>query len=303
MKLNLSFDWAILTSIFGFLFYWCGYCYYLGSVGFYGINIDAFDIPVISIVIQGFIHGYEAWITLAIIFFLFSYITSISRKHWLYWLVKGIALVVNLLIILYYLVVSDLLSKIKNNTAISKVTNSTKEKNPKKLRDLILSIRYIFTFCTKKISEKSSKIEFLNNKILTRLQLTAPQIKTSIYGEKSEAPSSENFAFDLSFLIHYILLLLLLVCSIHIFDIGQKIIDEGSKRSKDNFEKTVYAMKIKDFSNSPYKLATVKDQKTKQLFLTDICLKSLCLVTDERKNVQVYDIKDIKIDNHIGKRP
>lgn len=303
MKLNLSFDWAILTSIFGFLFYWCGYCYYLGSVGFYGIDIDAFDIPVISIVIQGFIHGYEAWIALAIIFFLFSYITSISRKQWLYWLVKGVALLVNFFIILYYLMIHGLLSKIRNNIGISKVTNSTKEKKPKKLRDLILSIHHVFNFFTKKFSEKSNQIEFLNNKILTRLQLTTPQIKTSIFGEKSETSSSENFTFDLSFLIHYILLLLLLVCSIHIFDIGQKIINEGNEKSKSNFQETLVALKRKDFSHSPYQLAITKDKENKTLFLTDICLKSLCVVVDEMKNAEIYDIKHIKVKNYIKKRP
>lgn len=103
MKININFDWAVLTSIFTMFLYWCGYCYYIGYLSFYHHNLDAFDIPVASTVIQGMLTGYKAWCPLVAILIIFSYISSISKKQWLYWIVRGIGLTVNLLIIIYSL--------------------------------------------------------------------------------------------------------------------------------------------------------------------------------------------------------
>ena len=57
MKININFDWAVLTSIFTFFLYWCGYWYLTGYLEFYNFDLDAFDIPVVSTILQGIVTG------------------------------------------------------------------------------------------------------------------------------------------------------------------------------------------------------------------------------------------------------
>lgn len=301
MKLNISFDWAVLTSIFTFLLYWCGYCYYIGYLDFYGVNLDSFDIPVISLIIQGFLSGYKAWITLIFIFLIISYVTSISLKQWLYWIIKTIGLTFNFFIILYNLTFYYLVKFIKKYSIVSKTINFTKRKTPQKVKNILLTICCFFKKIFSKIQNKSTKIEESNHKILTRLNLTTPLIKKEIYGENDETTINQNFKFDLSFFIHYTISIFLLVGAMSVLNIGQQIINEGKNKAEQNFIESKKAIKNSNFSNSPYQLVTIKDNKTNEkLFLTNICLKSMCLVTDENKVVQIYDVKDLKIKNHIA---
>ena len=296
MKLNISFDWAIVTSLFTFLLYWCGYCYYIGYLDFYGSNIDSFDIPLVSMIVQGFIHGYKAWLALIIIFILMSYITSISTKQWLYWFIKGIALTINFLIIIYHLILSYPIQYISQRSLVFKTIQHSKEKTPHFIKCLFIGFWNFLKKIGLIIRNKSNIIEESNHQILDRLRLTTPQIKQEIYGDNQESSISQNFTFDLSFFIHYSVLLLLLTGIINVLDIGQNLINDGKNRATNDFNSALLSIKKENYSRKTYPLVEIKGQKTdEKLFLTYICLKSMCLVTDTNRNAQIFDVKDIKL--------
>ncbi|RZG88622.1 hypothetical protein EXE10_02120 [Acinetobacter sp. WCHAc060033] len=302
MKLNISFDWAVLTSIFTFLLYWCGYCYYIGYLDFYGVNIDSFDIPVISLIIQGFISGYKAWITLIFIFLIISYVTSISLKQWLYLIIKAIGLIFNFFIILYNLTFYYPVKFIKKHSIVSKTINTAKSKTPQKVKNTLFKMSRFLKKIFFKIENKSRKIEESNHRILTRLNLTTPLIKKEVYGDIEETSINQNFKFDLSFLIHYTISILLLVGVISVLNIGQQIINEGKNKAEQHFVDSKKALQKNNLSNSPYPLVTIKGNKdNEKLFLTNICLKSMCVITNENKVIQIYDVKDLKIKNFFNK--
>lgn len=296
MKLNISFDWAVVTSLFTFLLYWCGYCYYIGYLDFYGFNIDSFDIPLISMIIQGFIFGYKAWLALIIIFILMSYITSISVNQWRYWLIKGIALVINFLIIIYHLTLYYPIRYVAQRSLVSKAIQLTVDKTPNFFKYLFIGIWSFLKKLGLNIRNKSNKIEQSNHQILERLQLTTPQIKHEVYGDNPEPSINKNFTFDLSFFIHYSVLLLLLAGIINVLNIGQHLIEDGKNRATNDFNSALLSIKKENYSRKTYPLVEVKGQDASQkLFLTNICLKSMCLVTDTNRNAQIYDVKDIKV--------
>ncbi|QXW27341.1 hypothetical protein KXJ74_08120 [Acinetobacter johnsonii] len=296
MKLNISFDWAIVTSLFTFLLYWCGYCSYIGYLNFYGFNIDSFDIPLVSMIIQGFIHGYKAWLALIIIFILMSYITSISLNQWRYWAIKGLALTINFLIIIYHLTLSYPINYISQQSLVSKAIQLTADKTPNLVKFLLIGVWDFLKTVGLKIRNKSNKIEESNHQILDHLRLTTPQIKQEIYGDNQESSINQNFTFDLSFFIHNSVLLLLLAGIINVLNIGQHLIDDGKKRASSDFNSTLISIKNEKYSQDKYPLVEVKGQDTDQkLFLTNICLKSMCLVTDTNRNAQIYDVKDLKV--------
>ena len=296
MKLNISFDWAVVTSLFTFLLYWCGYCYYTGYLDFYGFNIDSFDIPLVSMIIQGFVTGYKAWLALIIIFILMSYITSISVKQWLYWLIKGIGLTINFLIIIYHLTLYYPIRFIAQRSLVSKAIQHTRDKIPNLIKCLFIGIWNFLKKVGLTIRNKSNKIEESNHQILERLHLTTPQIKQEIYGDSPEPSISQNFTFDLSFFIHYSVLLLLLAGIINVLNVGQNLIKDGKNTASSDFNSALISIKKENYSQNTYPLVEVKGQDTNEkLFLTNICLKSMCLVTDQNKNAQIFDVKDIKV--------
>nr|WP_279053192.1 hypothetical protein [Acinetobacter tandoii] len=298
MKLNINFDWAVVTSVFTFLLYWCGYCYYTGYLDFYNINIDSFDIPLVSMIIQGFITGYHAWLALIIIFIILSYVTSISSVQWKYWLIKGIGLTLNFLIIIFHLTLYYPIRYIRQRSLVSRAITFTKEKTPNKIKLLILSVWRLVKNLGCIISNKSKRIEASNHKILTHLNLTTPQIKQEVYGENPESSASQNFAFDLSFFIHYSVLLLLLFGIVRTLNVGQSLIDDGKSQAHKHFTTTLMNTQNEHFSKSSYPRVIIKNSKsTENLFLTNVCLKSLCLVTDGNRTAQLFEVKDLKIIN------
>ena len=296
MKLNISFDWAVVTSLFTFLLYWCGYCYYTRFLDFYGFNIDAFDIPLISMILQGFVTGYNAWLALIIIFLLIFYMTSISVNQWRYWFIKGITLAINFLIIIYHLTISYPIRYISQRSLVSKAIQHTRDKTPNLIKYLFIGVWNFLKKVGLAIRNKSNKIEESNHQILERLNLTTPQIKQEVYGDHPEPSTSQNFTFDLSFLIHYSILLLLLTGIINVLDVGQNLIKDGKTKAMSDFNTALISLENKKYSGKSYPLVEVKGQDTDQkLFLTNICLKSMCLVTDTNRNAQIYDVKDIKV--------
>lgn len=306
MKININFDWAVLTSIFTFFLYWCGYWYLTGYLEFYNFDLDAFDIPVVSTILQGILTGYKAWIWLIIILCVFSYVTHISLKQWQYWLIKGFSLLLNLFIIIFNLTIYYFIKYAKRKHIVE---NSIRIIKTKTLSPIKKVFNFFILFLKKiliKISKKSKKIETLNDDILTKMSLTTPQIKQEIFGEDQNPSTRQNFQFDFAFVLHYTILILLLAGIIKVFNTGQLLVDEGKFRAKEQFVATEKAFKSIPYKKNSLGYPKVKISESKSnenLFLTPICLKSLCLVTDEFRNAQVYEVKQIRIINDIKKAP
>jgi hypothetical protein len=247
-------------------------------------------------IIQGFIFGYKAWLALIIIFMLMSYVTSISVNQWRYWAIKGIALTINFLIIIYHLTLYYPIRYVAKHSFISKAIQLTVDRTPNFFKCLFIGIWNFLKKVGLAIRNKSNKIEESNHKILERLQLTTPQIKQEVYGDNLEPSINQNFTFDLSFFIHNSVLLLLLAGIINVLNIGQHLINDGKNRASSDFNSALLSIKKENYSRETYPLVEVKGQDiNEKLFLTNICLKSMCLVTDKKKNAQIFDVKDIKV--------
>lgn len=300
MKININFDWAVLTSIFTMFLYWCGYCYYIGYLSFYHHNLDAFDIPVASTVIQGMLTGYKAWCPLVAILIIFSYISSISKKQWLYWIVRGIGLTVNLLIIIYSLSLYYLVNYLRKLNIRVKTKEFLRKRTPSILKLIWQKIAQFFIMCGKLIYKKDKEVEVTTTGLLTKLNLTQPQIKKSIFEDDESKSTSQNFDFDFSFFVHYSILLVLLLAMIKGLQVGQDLINRGKEVAKERFTLT-QSYVGRDQPNGDlgiYPQVEVDGVTTKEkLFLTTMCLKSLCLVTDENKNAKIYEAKQIKVMN------
>lgn len=300
MKININFDWAVLTSIFTMFLYWCGYCYYIGYLSFYKHNLDAFDIPVASTVIQGMITGYKAWCPLVAILIIFSYVSSISKKQWLYWLIRGIGLTTNLFIIIYSLSLYYLVNYLRKLNIKVKTKEFLRKSTPSILKLIWQKTTHFLITCGKKIYKKDKEIEVTTTGLLTKLNLTQPQIKKSIFEDDESKSTSQNFDFDFSFFVHYSILLVLLLAMIKGLEVGQELINKGKEVAKERFTLT-QSYVGRDQPNrdlSIYPQVEVDGVTTNEkLFLTTMCLKSLCLVTDQNKNAKIYEAKQIKVMN------
>lgn len=300
MKININFDWAVLTSIFTMILYWCGYCYYIGYLSFYNHNLDAFDIPVASTVIQGMITGYKAWCPLVAILIIFSYVSSISKKQWLYWLIRGIGLTTNLLIIIYSLSLYYLVNYLRKLNIKVKTKEFSRKSTPSIVKLIWQKIAQFFIMCGKLIYKKDKEIETTTTGVLTKLNLTQPQIKKNIFEDDESKSTSQNFDFDFSFFVHYSILVVLLLAALKGLEAGQELINKGKEVAKEGFTLT-QSYVGRDQPNLDlgiYPQVEVDGVKTNEkLFLTTMCLKSLCLVTDQNKNAKIYEAKQIKVMN------
>ncbi|MDH0032094.1 MULTISPECIES: hypothetical protein [unclassified Acinetobacter] len=154
--------------------------------------------------------------------------------------------------------------------------------------------------CGKLIYKKDKEVEVTTTGLLTKLNLTQPQIKKSIFEDDESKSTSQNFDFDFSFFVHYSILLVLLLAMIKGLQVGQDLINRGKEVAKERFILT-QSYVGRDQPNGDLGIypqvevdgVTIKEK----LFLTTMCLKSLCLITDENKNAKIYEAKQIKVMN------
>lgn len=71
---------------------------------------------------------------------------------------------------------------------------------------------------------------------------------------------------------------------------------DGKTKARSDFNSALIPIEKKTYSSRGYPLVEVKGRDIKKkLFLTNICLKSMCLVTDKNRNFQIYEVEDIKV--------
>jgi len=263
MKFNIRLDWAVITSIFTLFLFWCGYWYFSGFASFYNYKIDAFDLPLATLIISGLMIGVEYVIYLILTLILLSFLISVDKNHWNYILAKSLQILLNIYLLFYYfykhLHKSNSSGLIKRTTR--KVLTFIKPYLRNSVRlDTLLGLKVQRFFNKHKISDK--------------------ELKKTIYGDPPVTPVVQ---FEFSVLIHYLLILLLILGLSTLFVIGKKQNEIGYSAAENQF---------KNFDNMP---KVQIDPKSKvDLRNTELCFKGFCLVTDKDKNVQPYEMKNVK---------
>ncbi|OUY06991.1 hypothetical protein [Acinetobacter populi] len=265
MKININFDWAFITSVFTIFLYWCGYWYNYGYIKYFEYSINAFDIPIPSMVMDGLLVGIDKFFSLIMLFLLVSLIASITLTGWKKILLEVFSKLTFFFIFLYYLIYKHFYKKTIINDNIHK--------------NLSLYFRtiYIINVISKKIKINNFYISFNKNIY-------------SYHKKNEENLIYEKFQF--SFILHYLLLIFLLIGTLKFFDVGSVLIYKGEKAAQESFLATIHNKKEKKFPK-----VNIKDEKSQYIsyYLTDICLKGSCLVTDIKGNSSIHDAKEIKV--------
>lgn len=269
MKFNISFDWAVITSIFTLFLYWCGFWYYSGFLSFYNYDINAFDLPLAPLIIAGFLVGAKSVISLLILLTLLSFLISVNKQHWDYLFTKAVVILTNIYLLFYYLV--QQLRKVS-----SKQSPGFFSKN----------LGFFFNWLKPKLRSTIRLDTLIGRKVerfLKHRKLTDADIKKKIYGT-TNTPLSHSFEF--SMLVHNILIIVLLVGLVYLMKIGQNQSEKGKAEAE------------KQFNNySKMTQVIIKDNLSTDLRSIEVCFKGTCLITDHDKNIQAFDMKDIKFLN------
>lgn len=264
MKFNINLDWAVITSIFTLFLFWCGYWYFAGFASFYDYQIDAFDLPLAPLIIMGLMIGYKYVIYLIFTLISLSFLLSVDRKLWNYLFSKGFRILLNIYLLFYYMYkhFSKSTSTDMHDRIGSKLFKWLKPRVRGTIRlDHLIGLKVQRYFKKHKLSDED--------------------LKKSIYGDPPLAPS---VAFEITIIAHYFLIIVLIYGLATLFQIGQ---DQNTKG---------FAAAEKQFKNFPKMIKVIvnKDPETDSR-TTELCFKGHCLITDKDKNVQLHDMKDVKV--------
>jgi len=268
MKINVVFAWPILTTIFTIFLFWSAAWYYIGYVDFYNYTLNVFDLPLGIMLIEGLIKNVTHVLYLITILILISFVSSVNKEQWTYFLYSVFAITLSIFIFVGHLLkplfklipTFGFLNKIRNK-ATPYVTSIRRQlRNP--ARFLILCGHRTFRF-------------------LKRNNLTEPDVRRISF---TSTPPSLSFSFALFF--HYFGLIILSICLLLLFKSAQSLAVTSLKEAEADF---------KDSKKLPVVL--VKDRLSEKLRNTQVCFKGSCLITDEFQNVKLHDMKDVEVIN------
>ncbi|MCF9035389.1 hypothetical protein [Acinetobacter nectaris] len=286
MKINIEFNWAFFTSVFTIFLYWCGYFYLAGLASYFHYNIDAFDIPLPTIILYGITRGYQECIYFISFIIAYSFFQNLLKNRLNYIFNKMVALSINFLIIIFrfkpvsfticwsfspFLILIKYLCK-------KETVELIKSKTP----NLVLVIY-------KWILYENRRLKVLTYLGLKEARLSPLEIKKI----KNKCENSANF--DLVFLAHYFSLTLLIIGLLVLFTFGQGLFKKGKQDSQIQFENSLLNHHYKkEISHNTYPQIELLNSKKDVLFSTEICFKGSCLITDLNRNVQLQEVKNIK---------
>lgn len=275
MKFNINLDWAVITSIFTLFLFWCGYWYFSGFASFYNYEIDIFNLPLSQLLITGLTIGVNYVVYLICILIGLSFLISIDKNHWNYIFFKFIIIILNIWLLFYYLY--DFFRK-------SSSTNNNQNFIKHKLQ--------IFFYWLKPKIRGTVRLDILLGikvqKFLKKHKLTTEELKKRFY---KDSKSETAIPFEFAMFVHYILIIVLIIALSMLFIIGKNQSKAGYDAAKKQFDNYQEMTKV-----------ITKDTPKKDLRTTKLCFNGLCLITDKDKNVQIYEMKDIKVMNPSLKR-
>ncbi|RSE30790.1 hypothetical protein [Acinetobacter junii] len=274
MKINISFDWAFITSIFTFFLYWCGYWYYSGYASFYNYNLDAFDVPLAPLILGGFLVGIKYVIYLLITLISLSFLISIDKKQWDFFITKSFLIVLNIYLLFYYLF--EYLAK---NSFTNNYWNMFKIKLKSGFRVIKPKLRGTVRLDT--------LLGLKVQRFFKKHKLTNEDIKEKIFGDPNPVVAT---SFEFSMLLHYLFIILLMIGLFSIFYVGKEQSNEGYKKAELEFSKFTKMNEVR-----------IKDDSGLKFKITGLCFKGFCLITDKEKNVKLHEMKDAIIHNSTTK--
>lgn len=268
MKINVVFAWPILTTIFTVFLFWSAAWYYIGYVEFYNYTLNVFDLPLGIMLIEGLTRNVTHVIYLISILILISFVSSVNKEQWTYFLYSMFAITLSVLVFIGHLLKPLLkftpnfgfFSWLRSKTSPYGLRVKKKLRNP--ARFLILCGHRTFRF-------------------LKRNNLTEADARRASF---TTTPPSVTLSFALFF--HYFGLIVLFIGLLLLFGSAKSLAQTGLKDAEDDFK-------------NPEKLPSVlvKDRTNENLRNTQVCFKGTCLITDEFQNVQLHDMKDVEVIN------
>lgn len=269
MKVNVIFAWPVLTTIFTAFLYWSGYWYFLGFTQFYNYEIDVFDLPFATILIAGLIKNVNHVLILLTILIGISFINSVNKEQWKYALGYTFTICVSIIMFFIY-AIKQLL---KNKKSFTFITN-LKNKTHKAFLNLRPKLRKFARFL---ILTGVRVQRFQKRNELTELDIR----------RKSFVSSTPAYSFSTSVFLHYFGMLFLVGCLLCLFKSAYALGQIGKSEAADKFRHFDKMTKVQ-----------IKNLDNIDLRNTDICFKGFCLITDKEKNVQIYEMKGVKVINN-----
>lgn len=266
MKLNFIFAWPVLTTIFTAFLYWSAYWYHVGYTEFYSYKLNVFDLSISLMLIDGLLKNTNHVLYLLILLITISFIHSLSREQWKYVLLSTLSKVTGIVLFVFY-ILKPLVKYLPKLGIINFIKI--------KLKPIGIGIR--------KILRKPARGLILAG-IRTKRHMIRSKLTESDIQKKAQIKNSPyTVYFAMNF--HYFLLLFLTICLLLLFKSAQALGEKGLADAERKF-KTFDKMTVVRVADSNANLRN-----------TDICFKGSCLITDADRNVQLYEMKDVKIMN------
>ncbi|ENV36829.1 hypothetical protein F959_01636, partial [Acinetobacter venetianus RAG-1 = CIP 110063] len=284
MKINIRFDWAFITSVFTILLFWCGYWYNYGYAYYYNYQLNAFDFPISLMLMEGLLRGFDVFVNVIILMIIFSFLSKITLRQLFYLGNIIIALIAvtfrPLFVLLKFLIinVSEFFYDEMDFQKVHKFTNPPKQG----INFIIRVFKWVY----------AGSYAFLQKNQMTLQHI---EIDTSLKFEK------DSNRFEISALLHYLGMILFLVFFLAVFKTAEKLANSGEAQAKVDFEVSTGKLKQKKDEKpkaDEYPEIKIKGDKSETTyFLTPLCVKGICAVTDCHGSIKTYDIKDITIHN------
>lgn len=284
MKINIRFDWAFITSVFTILLFWCGYWYNYGYAYYFNYKLNAFDFPISLMLMEGLLRGFEVFVYVIILMIIFSLISKITLRQWFYFLNIFTALIIvsvrPIFVLLKFLIINiyEFFKEEIDFQKVEKIVNPPK----KGINFIIGSFKWIY----------AGSYDFLHKN-----QMTLTHIDMDASLKYDESPNR----FEVSALLHYLGMILFLVFFLYVFKTAENLANTGEEQARIDFQVSTGKLKQKDGDKSKaikYPQVQIKGDKSgASYFLTPLCVKGICAVTDCNGSIKTYDIKEITIHN------
>lgn len=284
MKINIRFDWAFITSVFTILFFWCGYWYNYGYAYYYNYQLNAFDYPISLMLMEGLLRGFDVFVNVIILMIIFSLMSKITLRQWFYSLNILTALIVvtirPLFLLLKFLIfnISDFFKEEINFQKAQKFVNVSK----KGVNFIVGLFKWMY----------AGSNDFLHKNQMTLKHI---DIDTSLKFEK------DSNRFEISALLHYLGMILFLIFFLSVFKTAEKLANSGEAQAKIDFEISTGKLEQKHDEKpkaNEYPEVKIKGDKSETTYyLTPLCVKGVCAITDCKGNIKTYEIKEIIILN------
>ena len=281
------FSWPVIVSILTVFFYWYGYWFRDGYIGFFGHDIQAYDIPVQHLVISGFLRSADVFVWLIFLFFITSLASQFSNNQFI--LVWSKLHRFFLYVFFYnkklfnlskrgdtksyvFILVTDnvIYKKVSlkplPKTANINIQGSTfKKSNLKKMyRKIINKIEVINADVGKNHSIK------LINKDINKLE---------------KATGLESLRkFNTQYTLHALLLFMILGFILYNLNHTLVVVEKGYQEAQVRFDCTIGGKK------NCYKFSKIDLESSQTWYLTDICIRSSCLTFNEKKEARFVDM-------------